>query len=104
MTTKSTAFPLLALILILTLLLGLAIYTAKLLAPIAQKLAVALLEVLKTYLRTLLQEATGTIEAITYYHYPQGTENVLNVLMGMMVFDVCMAIAYVCKWGCRICK
>lgn len=100
MKTKSPAFPLLAIALLLTLLLGLALYTVKLLAPIAQKLAVALLETLKTYLRAF----TGTIEAIVYYYYPQGTENVLDVLMGMIVFDVCIAIAYVCKWGCRICE
>lgn len=104
MKTKSPAFPLLAIAFILALLLGLALYTAKLLAPIAHRLAVALLETLKTYLRAVLQVAMETIEAVAYYCYPQGTENVLDVLTGMIVFDVCIAIAYVCNWGCRICE
>lgn len=90
----------LATALLLALLVGLALY----IAPTAQKLAVALLETLKTYLRAVLQVAVETIEAVAYYCYPENTENVLDVLMGMIVFDVCIAIAYVCNWGCRICE
>lgn len=93
--------PLVILVTLVNLFIHLAIWVADTYYPYLERFAIATYRTAKVYLSALLTVVATKATHASYYFRPTADDGAVDAFIGVLMSDICGAIAYMCKAGCR---